>query len=258
MAKVAVHDGAECGGGEEQSADATARTDRLVSLALAAGAIAHDLNNLLVVTLVSCESLARERNLSDNGRESVGVIHDSSRRAAALVGRLLTLGRGAPPDASAVDVNGAVTVVSNLLAGVLGADVRIELELYPGLPLVQADAVQLEHSLMNLMLNARASMKDGGTIRVQTGQREQARGFDGTELREPCVVVAVSDTGAGMAPEVRARAFDPFFSTKPAALATGLGLSSVHHWLRSSGGVIDVESEVGRGTTFTLALRCPG
>jgi two-component system cell cycle sensor histidine kinase/response regulator CckA len=146
--------------------------------------------------------------------------------------------------------------VSNLLARVLGADVCIELRLTPDLPQVQTDATELEQSVMNLMLNARSAMRDGGTIRVVTAERPQARGFDGDEITASCVVVAVSDTGAGMSREVRARVFEPFFSTKPSGAGTGLGLSSVHRWLRTCGGVIDVESELGQGTTFTLALRC--
>jgi signal transduction histidine kinase len=116
--------------------------------------------------------------------------------------------------------------------------------------------MQLEQAVMNLMLNARSAMRDGGTIRVVTGRREQASGFDGATLPEPCVIVAVSDTGAGLPPELRARIFEPFYSTKPPGSGTGLGLSSVHRWLRACGGVIDLASEAGKGTTFTLALRC--
>lgn len=178
------------------------------------------------------------------------------RRATELVGRLLALGRPRPAVTAPVDVNSVVTDVSNLLARVLGADVCIELELTPGLPPVQTDATELEQSVMNLMLNARSAMRDGGTIRVVTGQRERARGFDGAQIASSCVVVAISDTGAGMTAEVRARIFEPFFSTRPPGAGTGLGLSSVRRWLRSCGGVIDVQSQPGHGTTFTLALRC--
>jgi signal transduction histidine kinase len=246
------------GGGESSAGpgEASETDERLRSLAFAAGGIAHDLNNLLAVTLTHCEALARDRGLSADGRASLDVVHQSMRRATELVGRLLALGRPRPPVTTPVDVNGVVTDVSNLLARVLGADVCIELELTRGLPPVQTDATELEQSVMNLMLNARSAMRDGGTIRVVTGQREQARGFDGAQIAASCVVVAISDTGAGMTAEVRARIFEPFFSTRPPGAGTGLGLSSVHRWLRSCGGVIDVQSQPGHGTTFTLALRC--
>jgi len=230
--------------------------ERLLSLAVAAGGIAHDLNNLLAVTLTLCETLAREPGLSEGGRANVAAVHDSTRRAADLVGRLLALGRGVPPARAPLDVNGVVRDVSGLLARVLGGDVAIELELRADLPLVSADATQLEQALMNLMLNARSAMRDGGTIRVVTSRCEQARGHDGGAIAGPCIAIAVSDSGAGMTDEARARIFEPFFSTKPLGIGTGLGLSSIRRWLDGCGGVIDVETELGKGTTFTLALRC--
>ena len=238
-------------GGEPRSAD-----ERLASLALFAGGVAHDLNNMLAVTLSLCEALARDERLGETARESVDAIRESTRRATDLVRRLLALGRGAPQARSSVDVNATVADVSRLVARVLGEDVRVEIDLCPGLPAVHADATQLEQAVMNLMLNSRAAMRDGGTIRVSTARRDAARGFDGAEIDGPCVAVAVSDTGTGMPPEVLARVFEPFFSARPGG-GLGLGLSSVHRWLRDGGGVIDVESHPGRGTTFTLALPLP-
>lgn len=234
--------------------DDRAAEERLLSLAVAAGGIAHDLNNLLAVTLSYCELLARDEGLGQGAKASVQGIWDSTQRATELVRRLLALGRDPAARVRPVDLNGVVEDVSALVMRVLGADVTIELDLCPGLPPAQGDVLQVERSIMNLLLNASGAMPDGGVIRIQTSRRSGARGFDGAEIGGPCLVVAVSDTGAGMSPEIRARVFEPLFSTKPVGVGTGLGLTSVHRWLCSCGGVIDVESEPGRGSTFTLAL----
>jgi signal transduction histidine kinase len=248
----------DAAGGErhgEPDGDPRSADERLASLALFAGGVAHDLNNMLAVTLSLCEALARDERLGESARERVDAIRESTQRAADLVRRLLGLGRAAPQAHALVDVNATVTDVSRLVGRVLGDDVRVVVDLCPGLPRVPSDATHLEQALMNLMLNARAAMRDGGTIRVVTERRDAARGFDGAEIG-PCVVVAVADTGAGMTPEVLARIFQPFFSARSGGGGVGLGLSSVHRWLRDGGGVVHVESQPGRGTTFTLALPC--
>ncbi|HEY8091136.1 MAG TPA: ATP-binding protein [Polyangiaceae bacterium] len=245
-------DGRATGAGPGGDGDTTA--ERLASLAELAGGVAHDLNNMLAVALNVAERLERSATLDDDTRAGVVVLLDSTRRAASLVGRLLSIARARPEGPTLVDVNATIVDVARLLARVTDPRVTIELDLRPGLSGVRVDAALLEQCVVNLVLNARGAMPDGGTIRVRTCESEGSRGFDGGRIDGPCVTITVSDTGTGMTPETRARLFEPFFSTKPPGQGTGLGLASVRRWLGRAGGVIDVDTAPGRGTTFTVAL----
>jgi CheY-like chemotaxis protein len=145
-----------------------------------------------------------------------------------------------------VDVNGLIEGMREILAQSLGGTVTIEIKLAPGLPAAMADVNQLELAILNLSLNGRDAMPEGGTLTIATALDPD---------RDDCVVVSVSDTGTGMPPEVRARAFDPFFTTKPPGKGTGLGLSQVHGIVHQLGGDVAIDSEVGKGTTIRLSLR---
>ena len=180
----------------------------------------------------------------------------STERAAALTHRLLAFSRQQSLDIKAQDVNALVKGLEDVLRRTLGEKIATVLQddLWPGL----TDANQFENALLNLAINARDAMPDGGQLTVETANltlgSKSALVSDGVEAGD-YVVVSVSDTGAGMSPDVIARAFDPFFTTKPIGQGTGLGLSMIYGFMKQSDGHVRIYSEVGRGTTIKLYLR---
>ncbi len=217
---------------------------RIDSLGMLTASLVHDLNNLLTPVLYlssaalhAVEGTRAELQLRD--------LEASAQRAAALVRDMLALGRPRPAVKGAVDVNAAVSELAPIAERLLGDRIALALALEPDLPCVRLDRARLEHALLNLLANARDAMPDGGRVRI-TSARSRAR--DGA----PLVAITVSDDGAGMSEAVRARAFEQWFTTK--ATGTGLGLSSVHSFVRANGGTVSVESALGRGTSITMRL----
>jgi CheY-like chemotaxis protein len=156
-----------------------------------------------------------------------------------------------------LSVNGVVSEVDRMLRRVIGEDIRFEIAVDPCLKPVKADPGQIHQVLMNLAINARDAMPRGGTLRIATANTIASVGehlLGVAAHPQECVALTVSDTGCGMSPEVRARIFEPFFTTKPPGKGTGLGLSMVYGVVAESGGRISVESELDRGTTFTIHL----
>jgi len=194
-----------------------------------------------------------------NDERTAKVVHaamESARRAAALTQRLLAFSRRQSLDPSPVDVNALVQSMHMLLAQTLGERVRMEVDLAPRLERALVDANQLESALLNLCLNARDAMPDGGLFRIATrfaasmpslrpGHEANAGGY---------VVLEVADTGVGMEPAVKERVFEPFFTTKPIGQGTGLGLSMIYGFVQQSKGCIDLQSSPGEGTTLSLYL----
>lgn len=222
-----------------------------------AGGVAHDFNNLLTAIL-GYSTLARERIKSgEEPSDEVGEIHAAAERASALTHQLLAFSRKQALRPAVVDVNSIVTQATRLLERVIGEDVQIEVLLGDGLGAVLVDPLQLEQVIVNLAVNARDAMPEGGTLTIETREVE----LSGLEPHlepelEPrsYVSLVVRDTGLGMDEGTRSRIFEPFFTTKEPERGTGLGLSTVYGVVTQSGGHIEVESEPGSGSVFRILL----
>jgi PAS domain S-box-containing protein len=208
---------------------------------LAAG-IAHDFNNLLTIIAGTSEFLLRRGVLDKQARTCIEEIDAASQRAAALTRQLLAFGRQQVVTPYVLDLNEVVQDTSKMLARLLPTSVEMSLALATEVLAVYADRSVIEQVLLNLVVNARDAMPDGGTLTIRTS-------VEGSQ-----VVLSVADTGIGMTSEVRARVFDPFFTTKAPGHGTGLGLSTVYGLVHQSGGDVGVESTPGAGSIFTVRL----
>jgi len=219
--------------------------------------IAHDFNNIVQAINGYSELLLTRLPGGDPLHHHALEIRRAGDRAAALTQQLLAFSRQQVLQARVLDLNAVVANIEQLLRRVIGEDVEFETELAPHLGPVRADATQLEQVLMNLVVNARDAMPDGGTLTIETrdvtlSKADQREAF---AIRPgPYVMLAVSDTGCGMDAETRARAFEPFFTTKSAGRGTGLGLSTVYGIVKQSDGYIWVDSEPGQGTRVRIYL----
>jgi PAS domain S-box-containing protein len=223
------------------------------------GGIAHDFNNMLQSVSGSLELM--EGSIADGHPERasrfVGIARKSVDRAAGLTHRMLAFARRQALQPKAVEPNSLVRNVEELITRTLGPEVKVELHLHDGVWKVLCDPNQLESALLNLAINARDAMPDGGSLSIRTADQclSQADLLDQDESRPgDYVEIAVSDTGIGIAPDVMARVFEPFFTTKPTGEGTGLGLSQVFGFLRQSGGFVRLESHPGGGTTVRIYL----
>jgi signal transduction histidine kinase len=222
------------------------------------GGIAHDFNNMLAVVMGSLELLDRRMGDGDaRAKHYVQAAADASRRAANLTQRLLVFSRQQPLKPEVVEPNRLVAGMSDLLRHSIGAMVRLETVLAAGTWRTEVDPNQLENVILNLGVNARDAMPDGGRLTVETQNVHLDARYVAAEMGVPpgqYVMIAVSDTGGGMTPDVLAKAFDPFFTTKEPGKGTGLGLSQVYGFVKSSGGHIKIYSEPGEGTTVKIYL----
>ena len=219
-----------------------AQAERLESVGQLAGGVAHDFNNLLSVIL-SCVDFA-ERRLEPGHpvRDDVVEIQNAAERAAALTRQLLMFSRREVVQPEIFALGDLVSDLETLLARSLGETIELELTVAPGLPPVLADHARIEQVLVNLAVNARDAMPDGGRLRIDVRAEGDA------------VMVSVTDEGVGMAPDVAGRAFEPFFTTKAVGHGTGLGLATAHGIVTDSGGEITIESAPGEGTTVRFSL----
>ncbi|WP_174273558.1 hybrid sensor histidine kinase/response regulator, partial [Sphingomonas bacterium] len=222
------------------------------------GGIAHDFNNMLAVVIGSLDLLNRRVGASDaRAKRYVDAAADGARRAATLTQRLLAFSRQQPLKPEPVDANKLVAGMSDLLRHSLGGDVRLETVLAGGLWRTNADPNQLENVILNLAINARDAMPEGGRLTIETANCHLDARYVTAHLGVPAgqyVMVAVTDTGSGMPPEVIAKAFDPFFTTKEVGKGTGLGLSQVYGFVKQTGGHVKIYSEPGEGTTIKVYL----
>ena len=222
------------------------------------GGVAHDFNNLLQIVVGNLELL--ERNLpADAGRlrRSTENAMQGARRAATLTQRLLAFSRRQPLDPKPIEVNRLVRGMSELLGRALGETIELETVLAGGLWSVEADPNQLESALLNLAVNARDAMPDGGKLTIESANTHLDHGYAQQNVEVApgqYVVICVSDTGTGMSKDAAARAFEPFFTTKEPGKGTGLGLSQVYGFVKQSGGHVKIYSEVGEGTCVKLYL----
>ena len=219
------------------------------------GGIAHDFNNLLTIIKSSTDLLRRPDLAEDRRRKYVDAIADTVDRAARLTGQLLSFARRQSLMPEVFDVNERVARITDMLGTIVGARIRIEHVTHDGPCRIEADASQFETALVNLAVNARDAMEGEGSLRLRVHCGSWMPGIRSHVADPgPYVAVSVSDTGCGIPPDRIARIFEPFFTTKEVGKGTGLGLSQVFGFAKQSGGNVDVESEVGRGTTFTLYL----
>jgi signal transduction histidine kinase/ActR/RegA family two-component response regulator len=222
------------------------------------GGIAHDFNNMLAIVLGSLRLLQRriERGETDVQKYIDGAI-EGAERAASLTTRLLAFSRQQALMPEVLDCNKMIAAMNEILRRTIPENVQIETVLAGGLWRTYADAQGLESAIINLAVNARDAMPDGGKLTIETANclLDEAYAASRPDVTAgQYVMIAVADTGAGMTPDVIDRAFDPFFTTKPAGYGTGLGLSQVHGFIKQSGGSIAIYSEVGQGTTVKLYL----
>ena len=239
--------------GEE--AAALAHAQKMEALGLLAGGVAHDFNNQLHVIRNSLEILARQDPPAE-ARRSLDMIRRTTDRAAGLTRQLLAFSRRQPLELRPIDPNDLVAQMAELLRRSLGERITIATTLSPGVWNVTADAGQLETALLNLAINARDAMSRAGLLTIETANSMLDETPAARSPRAPnqYVMISVSDTGEGMAPEVAARACEPFFTTKEPGHGTGLGLSQVSGFIRQSGGHVRISSELGKGTTVRLYL----
>ena len=245
---------------ERERAEATLRqSQKMEAVGQLTGGIAHDFNNMLTGIIGSLDFMRRRiasGKLADLERY-MDTASASAARAAALTQRLLAFSRRQSLDPKPADINGLIESMADLIERAVDERIDFKLQLAPGLPSGVVDTHQLENAILNLALNARDAMPDGGALTVETSvvdlDKDCAATVPGLSPGR-YLVVAVSDTGVGMPPELIERAFDPFFTTKPLGQGTGLGLSMVYGFARQSGGTVRIDSEVGMGASVKLYL----
>jgi len=241
-----------------QAEDALRQAQKMEAVGQLTGGIAHDFNNMLGVIIGGLDLLQRRLDPEDQRtKRYIESVTEAANRAAALTQRLLAFSRQQPLRPEIIDVNRLLAGLSDLLQRSLGTDVRLETVLAGGLWRINADPNQLENALLNLCVNARDAMPEGGhlTIETRNAYLDEHYAASNPEVTEgPYVLICISDTGEGMTEDVMAKAFDPFFTTKPVGKGTGLGLSQVYGFVKQSGGHLKLYSEVGNGTSAKIYL----
>jgi two-component system cell cycle sensor histidine kinase/response regulator CckA len=236
--------------------DQLRQAQKMEAIGRLAGGVAHDFNNLLGVITGYCDLLSKNSQLTETIRKGLSQIRKASDRAVDLTKQLLAFSRRQIIQPQILDLNGVVGGVEGMLRRLIGEDVELQVVRFPELWSVNVDAGQMDQVLMNLAVNARDAMPEGGRITIETANIEWHGGQ--VEHRDvppgPYVTMALSDTGSGMDDEIRSHIFEPFFTTKEQGKGTGLGLSTVYGIVRQSDGHIWVYSEVGVGTTFKIYL----
>jgi len=233
------------------------QAQRMESVGRLAGGVAHDFNNLLTVINGYAEMLLNGQNPHESIATSVKHIRDAGERAAGLTRQLLAFSRRQVIQPVVININKVVRDTETLLNRLLGEDIELITRPAPDLGSVLADPGLIQQIVMNLAVNSRDAMPDGGTLHIETANVMFDKSYEEehAEVRPgPHVMLAVTDTGSGISPEVRARIFEPFFTTKDLGKGTGLGLATVYGIVKQSSGWIWVYSELGRGTTFKIYL----
>ncbi len=222
-----------------------------------AGGVAHDFNNLLTSITGNCSLMKLDLHPDEPLFESLNEIHQAADRAASLTTQLLAFGRKQILDPHRIDLNRVVTELETMLRRIIREDIRLEIRTDPHACIVLADPVQIEQILLNLVINSRDALPDGGTIEIETApvtlDEDYCRSH--TNLSPgPFIRLSVFDDGLGMDEDTLAHIFDPFYTTKPQGEGTGLGLATVYGTVTQHGGIIEAVSKPGRGTTFDIHL----
>jgi signal transduction histidine kinase len=234
------------------------QSQKMEALGQLTGGLAHDFNNMLAVIIGSINLLKRRLAKGDTNVDAFadGALEGAS-RAANLTHRLLAFSRQQPLAPVAIDVNRFVTNISELIRHTLGSDIRVETVLADGLWRSRADSTQLENAVLNLAVNARDAMPEGGRLTTETANASLDEAYATRHAAVPAgqyVMICVTDTGCGMTPEIAAKAFDPYFTTKQVGKGTGLGLSQVMGFVKQSDGHIKIYTEPGHGTAVKIYL----
>ncbi|HAH05985.1 MAG TPA: hypothetical protein DCM05_05550 [Elusimicrobia bacterium] len=228
----------------KQTEEKFLQSQKMEAVGQLAGGVAHDFNNMLTAIKGYTEILMGGFAEGDARREDAGEVLAAAERAAGLTRQLLAFSRKQVLSPVVLDLHTILEPASKMLRRILGENIQIALNLAPGLPKVKVDPAQFEQAIINMAINARDAMPEGGVLTITT---EKA-------LEEERVALTIRDTGEGMTPEVQARIFEPFFTTKEKGQGTGLGLSMVYGIIKQSGGDISVQSEPGKGATFRILL----
>jgi PAS domain S-box-containing protein len=238
--------------------EALRQSQKMEAIGQLTGGVAHDFNNLLQVIIGNTETI--QRNLPNELarlQRAARQVMSGAQRAAALTQRLLAFARRQPLDPKPIDVNVLVNGMSEMIHRTLGETISVETVLGAGLWRVEADPNELEAAILNLAVNARDAMPDGGRLTLETANAHIDEAYVATHrelVPGQYVALSVSDTGFGMDAGTMAQAFEPFFTTKPVGKGTGLGLSQVYGFAKQSGGHVKIYSEVGQGTAVKLYL----
>jgi len=232
-----------------------AQAQKMEAIGRLAGGVAHDFNNLLVVIQSYSELIREDLPVQDPKRADLDEILGAARRASALTKQLLAFSRKEPVLPRPLNLNDAVVGIEKMLQRIIGEDIELIADLQPGLGLVRADQGQLDQVILNLSINARDAMPDGGQLSIETQnvrlEADFAEAYADFTPGE-YVMLAITDTGTGMDRSTQARIFEPFFTTKEVGKGTGLGLSTVYGIVQQSSAQIRVYSELGRGTSFKI------
>ncbi len=230
------------------------QAQKMESIGRLAGGVAHDFNNLLTVITGYSGLVESELKVTDRRRQYVKEIRVAGERAATLTRQLLAFSRKQTFRPVRLELNRFTEDMCGMIQRLVGEDVMVETRLHPGLRAVSADPDQISQIFLNLAANARDAMPDGGRLVFLTANVAASGGSPPMDARPESVLLAVTDTGVGISEENRQHLFEPFFTTKPRGRGTGLGLSIVYGIVQQSGGWIDVLSEPGKGTTFSIYL----
>jgi signal transduction histidine kinase len=237
--------------------EALRQAQKMEAIGQLTGGIAHDFNNMLAIIIGSLDLAARRLARGDHAIEKyLASAQEGARRAASLIQQLLAFSRQQPLAPTTLDINRLISDVSELFRRSLGEPIKLNTVLAGELWPIHADRNQLENAILNLAVNARDAMPDGGELTVETAnvRLQEAQAAQAGVSAGEYVLIVIRDTGAGMPPEVIEKAFDPFFTTKKSGAGTGLGLSQVYGFVRQSGGCVQIESGIGRGTSVRIYL----
>jgi PAS domain S-box-containing protein len=241
----------------KRAQDQLAHAQKMEATGQLTGGIAHDFNNMLAVILASARLLQERIKRGENVQQFIDGIRDAAERGATLTKRLLAFSRRQPLAPQPVDANRLVTDMTEIFRRTIPENIEIETVLSGGLWVTRADPSALENALLNLVTNARDAMPEGGKLTIETANTHLDDGYAAAHSEVTAgqyVMIAVTDTGSGMPPEVIGRAFEPFFTTKPVGKGTGLGLSQVYGFAKQSNGHVEIYSESGHGTTLKIYL----
>ena len=234
---------------QRELSDQLRQAQKMDAIGRLAGGVAHDFNNLLTIILGYGQLAADFLERGHPSASSVNEVLKAGERASALTQRLLAFSRKQVLRLSVLEINDVVSGMESMLRRLIGEDIRMSVELDPAAGRIRGDRHQLEQVIMNLAVNARDAMPNGGTLTIST-----RRSTENSSAGQEHVVLSVADTGHGMDAETKAKIFEPFFTTKEHGKGTGLGLSIVYGIAQQSGGFITVQSELGRGAVFNVHL----
>jgi PAS domain S-box-containing protein len=226
-----------------------AASQKLDALGQLTGGVAHDFNNLLMVIGGSAQVLKKYAD-DEKSQRAIEALESAARRGAALTSQLLTFARRQNVNPQTIRLSERIDAVRDVLRTGVGGSVQFVTDVKDDLWPIKVDISEFETALVNLVINARDAMPDGGEIRIEAANAT----LDDEAHTGDFVVIRVSDTGAGMPPDIVQKVFEPFFTTKPVGKGTGLGLSQVHGFAYQAGGLVDLASELGKGTAVTISL----